>query len=155
MLVQPLARPASSNQCIAPSTREVARANISTVHRDTFFSCPRCACGLDPAATQLSCGQCHGTFVPERELIDKISGEQARALLAPHAKWNGQLTKFVHSVGPVVDSPEPVFSCPRCATQMTKHQLFGITLDRCRAHGIWLDGTDELQQILVGALAGL
>ncbi len=155
MLVQPLARHARSNQCIGCPTREAGRANISAVHRDTFFNCPRCACGLDPADTHLSCGQCHGSFIPEKELIDDISGRQAQALLAPNAKWNGELTKFVHSLGPVVDSPEPTFSCPRCATQMTKHQLFGVTLDRCRAHGVWLDGNHELQKILASALAGL
>lgn len=126
------------------------------MHRDTFFSCPRCACGLDPQGSRITCGQCHGTLIPEAELIDHVSGEQAKALLAPGSKWNGRdAVKFVHDVGPAIASSEPVFSCPRCATQMTKHQLFTVAIDRCRAHGLWLDGRAGIQTILDGALAGL
>lgn len=124
------------------------------MHRDTFFNCPRCACGLDAQGTRITCGQCHGTLIPERELLDHISGEQARALLAPKSKWNGEPVKFVHDVGPAIASSEPLFSCPRCTTQMTKHQLFDVAVDRCRAHGVWLD-SQRIEHILALALAGL
>ena len=125
------------------------------MHRDTFFSCPRCQCGLDPSGTtRLACGQCHGTLIPEREFLDQISGEQARALLAPNARSNGELTQFVHDVGPAIESSE-AFSCPRCTTRMTRHQLFAVPLDRCRAHGVWLDGRAGLQTILTLAIAGV
>jgi uncharacterized C2H2 Zn-finger protein len=126
---------------------------LPRVHRDTFFRCPRCACGLDASGTRLSCGQCHGTLIPEQELIDQISGEQAKALLAPDARWNGELTEFVHDLGPAIASTEAAFACPRCMTTMTKHQLYTVTLDRCHAHGVWLDGRHELQTILTTAIA--
>lgn len=101
----------------------------------------------------MSCGQCHGTLVPEKELIDHVSGEQAKALLAPRSRWNGMPVKFVHDIGPVLATGE--LACPRCTTKMTTHQLFTVRLDRCPAHGLWLDGTTGIQTILDGALAGL
>jgi hypothetical protein len=42
---------------------------------------------------------------------------------------------------------EPALRCPRCVAEMTKHSLYGLTVDRCVAHGIWFDGT-ELQATL-------
>lgn len=124
------------------------------MHRDTFFSCPRCACGLDASGTRLACGQCQGTLIPERELLDQISGEQARALLAPHARSNGEITQFVHDLGPVIATTAPAFSCPRCTTTMTTHQLFAVPLARCRAHGVWLDER-HIHTILSTAIAGV
>jgi len=131
------------------------------VHRDTFFSCPRCACGLDPKGTRLSCGQCHGTFVPETELIDQICTEQAMALLRPRGfPWKNPeqqptIATFVRKLGPPITSPEAAFACPRCMTTMTKHQLFTVVLDRCLAHGVWLAGQNALETILESATAGL
>jgi len=51
--------------------------------------------------------------------------------------------------------PEPERTCPSCTTQMTKHTLYGIQVDRCSEHGVWFD-KDELRAVLaeVGAEHG-
>ena len=46
---------------------------------------------------------------------------------------------------------ERVRTCPRCQTQMVKHLLYTIRIDRCEAHGIWFD-QDEIQRVLAEAL---
>jgi hypothetical protein len=105
------------------------------------------------------CGQCHGTFVPEQELLDQICSAQAAALLRPRLTWKNpdppKMAEFVRELGPAIASGETAFACPRCATTMTKHQLFRVTLDRCHAHGVWLDGEHEIATILGAATAGL
>jgi hypothetical protein len=99
--------------------------------------------------------------VPEQELLDQICSAQAAALLRPRGlTWRNPeqdptIAEFVRELGPVIASGETAFACPRCATTMTKHQLFGVTLDRCHAHGVWLDGEHEIQTILGAATAGL
>lgn len=134
---------------------------LRDVHRDTFYRCPRCDCGLDARGTRLSCGQCHGTFIPEQELLDQIGTEQAMALLRPRGlTWKNPdqdptIAHFVRELGPPIATDEPAFACPRCTTTMTKHRLFAVTLDRCLAHGVWLDGRDELPSILAAATEGL
>jgi ribosomal protein S27AE len=132
---------------------------LHAVHRDVFHSCPRCGCGLDADHARLHCGQCNGMFVPEQELLDEISGEQARTLLKPRTDWltgaQVPFVAFVHELGPEVVTKEVVLTCPRCAVAMTKHALFGIVLDRCVAHGVWVDNADELRTIIAAAVAGL
>lgn len=45
---------------------------------------------------------------------------------------------------------EPAIVCPRCTTRMTKHDLYGMLVDRCEAHGIWFDRS-ELETALANA----
>ncbi len=111
----------------------------------------------------MSCGQCHGTLVPEQELLDQICTEQAAALLRPRGfSWKNPeqepvIAEFVRELGPPIAATtgEARFACPRCTTAMTKHRLFAVTLDRCPAHGVWLDGEHEIESILTAATAGL
>jgi Zn-finger nucleic acid-binding protein len=36
---------------------------------------------------------------------------------------------------------------------MRKHGLYGIVVDRCEGHGVWLDGDGELARIVANAVA--
>jgi len=130
------------------------------VFRDEILSCPRCTSGLDPEGGRLACGSCRGVLVPERELLDQISTEQVQALLRPRGlSWSSPETQpfaeFVHEWPPPIEAGESPISCPSCAVTMTKHSLFTVIVDRCPAHGVWLDGDHELRTILATATHGL
>ena len=109
------------------------------MNRDEIASCPRCGAGLEVNVTRLVCGQCNGVLVPEAEVRAMIA--EAMSFRAAPAGEPAELS---------LDAPpgaEPPLTCPSCMTQMTKHALHGITIDRCVAHGIWFDG-QELQSVL-------
>jgi hypothetical protein len=123
------------------------------VIRDQFARCPRCDCGLDQTRTRLTCGQCQGKLIPERELLDQISTEQAMVLLQPRTK-NQTWMEFVRELPPPATVEEAPLACPRCGVAMSKHVLFAQIIDRCPAHGVWLDGEHELRTILAAAIEG-
>lgn len=122
------------------------------VHRDTFLNCPRCGVVLDIEGVRLQCGQCHGKLIPEQALLDQISSHQVQALLSPAFRSKGSFLEFVRTIGPTIASAEPPLACPRCTVVMTKHKLFAIELDRCPAHGMWLEGMHELNDLLASAI---
>jgi hypothetical protein len=96
-------------------------------------------------------------LVPEQELLDEIGTQQAEALLKPRVDFNGAqrpFAAFVYELGPEVVVREPALPCPRCATTMTKHALFAVVIDRCPAHGVWLEDR-ELETIVRAAVDGL
>lgn len=39
--------------------------------------------------------------------------------------------------------------CPRCEELMAQHQLYTMQVDRCPAHGVWFDGPELAQVLLV------
>jgi hypothetical protein len=45
----------------------------------------------------------------------------------------------------------PTIECPGCESQMRKHTLYDVEVDYCPAHGVWLDGDNELGQVLRNA----
>ena len=122
--------------------------------RDDFAVCPRCNAGLEKARAWLECSQCKGALIDPRALYDTINEAQIQALFAEKRKspWARE---------PLAQSLElrdgnhggEVIECPCCETKMSKHLLYGVEVDRCEAHGVWLDGTHELRQILAAAAA--
>jgi Zn-finger nucleic acid-binding protein len=101
------------------------------VNRDEAPMCPTCARALDTHgenAQRLQCGGCEGLFIAESE-VEKLVAEAKKKTPA--------------------DLPEvkPARTCARCLATMTKHDLHGITIDRCAPHGIWFD-REELQDVL-------
>jgi Zn-finger nucleic acid-binding protein len=106
--------------------------------RDDIATCPACGQGLDASGRRLQCGRCQGVLVTEDELREMISEmtkrpgatAEPRPLALEPPDW--------------VEAPR---TCPRCTTQMTKHRLYGMVVDRCEAHGIWFDA-EELQGAL-------
>jgi hypothetical protein len=103
--------------------------------RDEFPVCPHDNSGLDPTpdGSRLCCGTCKGVLMADAAVL---------ALL-------GEVIEKPPATLPLADGavPEPIRTCPRCLTQMTKHTLYTIQIDRCGAHGIWFDG-EELQRVL-------
>ncbi len=103
--------------------------------RDSFPVCPRCTTALDltPDGSRLGCSTCEGLLVGEPallEIITELAGEPQKKLPLEPSE---------------IENPDAL--CPRCMTQMTKHWLYTIQVDRCPAHGIWFDGS-ELASVL-------
>jgi Zn-finger nucleic acid-binding protein len=110
-----------------------------STHRDEFPTCPVCREALDPEGSRFICPTCQGALVTETTLQALIQdAETHHASDVPRTKE----LKF-----DVPNTVEPARTCPRCAATMSKHSFYGITVDRCIAHGIWFDGT-ELQSVL-------
>jgi Zn-finger nucleic acid-binding protein len=112
------------------------------VNRDEAPMCPTCARALDTHgenAQRLQCGGCEGLFIAESE-VEKLVAEAKK-------KTPSELpdTKPLDLGAP--SKTEPARTCARCLATMTKHDLHGITIDRCAPHGIWFD-REELQDVL-------
>lgn len=110
--------------------------------RDEAPTCPTCARALDmhgENAARLQCGGCEGLFLTQRE-VENVVAEASKK--HPSDDVN---VKPLELGAPL--ATEPARRCARCMATMTKHDLHGITIDRCDAHGIWFD-REELQSVL-------
>jgi Zn-finger nucleic acid-binding protein len=103
-------------------------------HRDRFDACPDCHVALNSYGTRLVCPGCNGCLLAAAELEELLNSTSpddvrplSRRLFAATATTRG---------------------CPRCATAMTAHALYDITIDRCATHGIWCD-PEELAAVLL------
>jgi Zn-finger nucleic acid-binding protein len=114
------------------------------VNRDEAATCPTCEGhrALDPYGentTRLVCDGCKGVFIALPEL------ERLVAEAKKHAPTD--IVEATPLVLAATKKDEPLRRCPRCVTMMTKHDLHGIVVDRCEAHGLWFDH-EELAQVL-------
>ena len=104
--------------------------------RDAYATCPRCGAALDPQAKRLVCTEGCGVLVTEDELRTLVRDMYG--------------VKPQHPIELVFEppqQPEPARTCPSCTTEMTKHVLYTIQVDRCAVHGVWFD-RDELAATL-------
>jgi uncharacterized C2H2 Zn-finger protein len=117
--------------------------------RDSFATCPRCDRALDAGDT---CGQCHGALVADRVLYDQISDAQLQELLTTKRKTPWRREEFATALV-LAESRDGTasISCPRCESQMHKYTLYDVEVDYCPAHGVWLDGDNEIRQVLRNA----
>jgi hypothetical protein len=102
--------------------------------RTILGQCPRCRDSQLDDRPIRSCGRCHGQWIPEDLLHDRIA---AMTPAEPHRpiEWR-----------PVVrDVPLP---CAICGEAMTCVKLHEIPLDRCHMHGIWF-AKDQLAHVLL------
>lgn len=117
--------------------------------RDSFATCPRCDRALDAGDT---CGQCHGALYPDAVLYAEISNAQIKALLDPKRKTPWRREEFAAALALAASRDgASTITCPRCESQMRKHTLYDVEVDYCPAHGVWLDGTSELREVLRNA----
>jgi Zn-finger nucleic acid-binding protein len=103
-------------------------------HRDRFDSCPDCRCALNSYGRRLVCPSCNGCLIEAaefEELLNETSPDDVRPLSRR-----------------LFPATATTRGCPRCATAMTSHALYGVTLDRCATHGIWCDA-EELAAVLL------
>lgn len=123
--------------------------------RDEFATCPRCKSALDATADWLECGQCHGMLIADTQLYERVSEAQIQTLLSAKKRktpWRREEFATALALEHSRDGAETI-ACPSCAAQMTKHLLYEVEIDRCPAHGIWLDDTNELRGVMTNAAA--
>jgi len=105
-----------------------------TIYRTWILRCPSCSPARELAVDErgASCGGCGGWFLDEATLLARL--RQAH----PERRIEELL---VHNDG-TVRRP-----CPACGKRMAIAWLELLQLDRCAAHGVWLD-PGELERAL-------
>lgn len=130
------------------------------VHKETERVCPACDVYLETIAIDEAnelyieqCKHCDGIFLDYGEL---------EALMERHIVTNGKVEYA--KLRQILDNPLAprqnihYKKCPECRNTMSRYnykQKSGVIIDRCIAHGFWLD-SGELRQIMEWAkLSGL
>ena len=120
------------------------------------MNCPRCGVDLkkEPHEGVVvdRCPACWGTWLDKGEFSQVLAGA-IRRMRFSEEEIDSVFKGIVHDAN--VQRPDPLLNCPRCGKAMGKvhHNAARlITLDRCDAHGLWLD-TKELKQAQVAAQA--
>lgn len=103
----------------------------ATPFRTSTLSCPRCPTALSRGELGF-CERCHGVWIPEPALRDRVSRMQDRPI--PVLDWE-------------LESRNPL-PCVACREPMQTLALFDVPIDRCAAHGLWFD-RDELSTVLL------
>lgn len=121
-------------------------------------TCPRCAqplttvtLALEPHVFIERCERCFGIFFDNGELELVLGKTVMPASEIDHAK----MKELLHHTRDSYISLEYA-KCPVCAEFMYRTNYgarSGIIVDRCRAHGVWLDG-GELKKIVEWKKAG-
>ncbi len=138
--------------------------DLSMVHRFTVETpqskriCPRCHIPLQTVDLRLEktflierCERCLGLFFDPGELESFLD----KAVTNVHAVDPQRLNE-VANVKRNHEYPVTYIDCPVCRRLMNRINFgsrSGVIADRCRAHGIWLDG-GELRQIMEWMKAG-
>lgn len=120
--------------------------------------CPRCRVDLktekvDTVAVD-RCTTCWGTWLDKGEFAHLLS-LSLHALRFSEEETDAVLKGLVHEANAPKSQPDQALACPRCGKVMGKvhHNAARlIALDRCDAHGLWLDAK-ELKQAQVASQA--
>src|SRR5258708_2150515 len=92
------------------------------------MNCPRCH---DAALDEVRCSRCGGAWISAATIDERVAHAQHRR--RPTLDWQ--------------PAHRDAIACPACAAAMETLTLFEVPVDRCAAHGVWLD-KDELEQIV-------
>ena len=122
------------------------------------MTCPRC--GLDlrkegqDGVEVDRCPSCWGTWLDKGE-FSLLMGSAARSLRFTEEEIDSVFKGMAHEANAPKPVPDRTLCCPRCGKAMGKvrhNAVRVISLDRCDAHGLWLDAR-ELKQAQVSAQA--
>lgn len=97
-------------------------------------TCRACS-GAGLAGPSTRCASCGGAWLANLALLDRVADATAQPMSG--LPWQDRA------------EPSPR-TCERCAQPLRAVALYGVALDRCDAHGVWLD-RDELAQVLAEA----
>jgi Zn-finger nucleic acid-binding protein len=121
-------------------------------------TCPRCSLPLKTVDLKLDgtfyierCDTCLGLFFDPGELETLLD----KSVRNVHTIDRGRLNALT-AVRRSDDYGVSYIKCPECGTLMNRTTLgakSGVIVDRCKQHGIWLDG-GELRQLLEWTKAG-
>ena len=157
--------PARSRVCTFCNT--LNEVDLRTVRKESRpagtgeRSCPRCgeerrlAVLALPTAGGLEidrCGACHGMFFDPDELQRMLDASVEPASDADRA----ELERLIDEESPEDAHDVRYLPCPDCGALMNRKAYgakAGVVVDRCREHGVWLDG-GELRRLAKWARAG-
>jgi len=121
-------------------------------------SCPRCRAALATVQLKLPgrfsidrCAHCLGLFFDPGELEYLLDNTVKNVFDIDYR----QLTRFVEE-GQIKDYPVTYIKCPVCGKLMNRINFgaqSGVVADRCKEHGVWLDG-GELHRLMEWVKAG-
>lgn len=114
-----------------------------------------CVAGCGPMTTQTvggvtvhECAQCHGVWIPGNDLDTLVARARDGGGTPNSAATSASRPDFAASFA--------YRKCPRCSAVMTRsnfRRVSGVVVDRCGAHGTWLDA-DELERLAAFVAAG-
>ena len=120
--------------------------------------CPRCSVDLKTEKMEGvavdRCPTCWGTWLDKGEFAQLLS-KSLHALRFSKEEVDSVLKGLVQGADAPKAQPGQALACPRCGKVMGKvhHNASRLVpLDRCDAHGLWLDAK-ELKQAQVAAQA--
>lgn len=125
---------------------------------EAAHECPRCPSILTPvhlgrgSFTIDRCPTCHGIFFDPGELEKLIDALVTKVQEVDAARIQALIEFETPQAEPLVQ----YVRCPICGDVMNRRNYgarSGVIADRCRAHGIWLDG-GEFSKLLRWAKAG-
>ena len=128
---RPPAEPRDCPQCRAPME------SLNVGHRSRFFI--------------EKCTRCHGLFFDLNELHALLDDA-----VAPAYEINYPLLTAVGAASPAPARAAAYVPCPDCGKLMNRVRFgerSGVVVDRCRDHGIWLEG-GELRRLMEWKKAG-
>jgi len=124
-----------------------------TTHQsDSFRACPRCDTGLKTIDLKLNgtflidrCDQCLGLFFDPGELEALLEATVSNVFLIDRSGLDGINLRRQPDQYPIA-----YIKCPICSQLMHRVNFgirSGVIVDRCKNHGVWLDG-GELRHLL-------
>lgn len=125
---------------------------------EAAHQCPRCSSILSAvhigrgSFTIERCPACHGIFFDPGELEHLIDALVSNVQEVDTAR----IQALIEFEAPQTESGVQYVRCPICADVMNRRNYgarSGVIVDRCRAHGVWLDG-GEFSKLLRWVKAG-
>jgi Zn-finger nucleic acid-binding protein len=156
--------PAKSNLCRFCKTLNDTDLHRFTVNvqkgEETSLECPRCALGLHTVELSLGqgyeierCQKCLGLFFDPSELDALLESAVSSVYEIDQLRIQ---TLLDEEVRPEEATSITYIPCPVCRQLMHRKGFgvrAGVIVDRCKEHGIWLDG-GELSQLLKWVASG-
>jgi Zn-finger nucleic acid-binding protein len=156
------ALPPASIICTYCHTRN--DVDLHAIHRyttevpETARSCPRCALPLETIDLKIEgrflierCRRCFGLFFDPGEMEALLDRAVSNVYAIDFARL-----KEINGYRPVEEYGQAYIKCPVCQRYMNRFNVgtrSGVIADRCKDHGVWLDG-GELRQLLEWTKAG-
>jgi Zn-finger nucleic acid-binding protein len=154
--------PANSIICEYCKTRN--DTDLKGVHRFTTHeiesarTCPRCSISLRTIDLKINgrflierCDQCLGLFFDPAELEALLEATVSNVYDINRSRLDDINNHLSHA-----DYPVTYVKCPVCSKMMNRVNFgtkSGVIIDRCRDHGVWLDG-GELRHLFEWMKAG-
>ncbi len=120
--------------------------------------CPRCTISLKTIDLNINgrflierCDECLGLFFDPNELETLLEATVSNVFTIDRSQLDN-----INSTGKAGDYPVSYIKCPVCSTIMNRINFgikSGVIVDRCKEHGVWLDG-GELRHLFEWMKAG-